>query len=212
MSGKFQALVVCFVLFLGSCNRSPSHSATPVHSPDPRPEAANAVNGENRMGILVLPDGSKFQTTLYDLKVIGQLRAVHKLPYYVLSGVGCQGCDANVSVYIHSPSDGPMKDEGTQPRFDYPGQVISQDNSVVSESRMFLGNCVAGHPDTVVWFDRSIGDDKQWHESVFLAEIKDDHLVFEEPKTNAPSPGEAEDSTRKSECRELPGIKQWEEP
>jgi hypothetical protein len=165
------------------------------------------------MGILDLPDGSKFQTTLYDLKVIGQLRTVHKLPYYVLSGVGCQECDANVSVYIHSPSDGPMKNEGTQPRFEYPGRVISpEDNSVVYETRVFLGNCLDGHPDAVVWFERSMGDDKQWHDSVLLAEVKDDHLVLDEPKANAPRPREAEDSARKSGCRELPGVRQWEEP
>jgi hypothetical protein len=213
MSGKFPTLVVCLIMVLSSCNRPSSHSATGTHSPDTRPEAANAVNGETQTGILVLPDGSKFQTTLNDLKVIGQLRTVHKLPYYVLSGVGCQGCDANVSVYIHSPSDGPMKDEGTQPRFDYPGRVISrEDNSVLYETRMFVGNCVVGHTDTVVWFEHSLGDDKRWHESVQFAEIKDDHLVFEEPKANAPKLGQALDFVRKSECRELPGVKQWEEP
>jgi len=213
MSGTFPTLVICLVVFLSSCNRSPSHSATPAHSPDSRLEAANAVNGENRMGILVLPDGSRFQSTLYGLKVIGQLRTVHKLPYYVLAGVGCQECDANVSVYIHSPSDGPMKNEGTQPRFDYPGQTISyEDNSVVSETRMFLGNCIARHPDAVVWFERFIGDDKQWHEGVYLAEVKDDHLVIEEPKANGPRLREAEDSAKKSECHEIPGVKQWQEP
>ncbi len=76
------------------------------------------------MGVLDLPDGSKFQTNLYDMKVIGPLRTVHKLPYYVMSGVGCQECDANMSIYIHSPSDGPMEDEGSQPRFDLSGSNI----------------------------------------------------------------------------------------
>ena len=186
---------------------------TPSQSPVSRAQTASAVNGESRMGILDLPDGSKFQTTLYHLKVIGQLRTVHKLPYYVLSGVGCHECDANVSIYIHSPSDGPMKDESTQPRFSYPGRVASiEDRSVVSEIRVFLGNCVVGHPDAVVWFERLIGGDKRWHESVFLAEIKDDHLVLEEPKVNVPRPAEAEDAIRKSACRELPGVNQSEEP
>jgi hypothetical protein len=31
------------------------------------------------MGILNLPDGSKFKTTLYNMKVIGQLRTTKKL-------------------------------------------------------------------------------------------------------------------------------------
>ena len=213
MSGKLPRLIVCCVVFLSSCNRSSSSPAAPVHPSAPHPESRSAVSEENRTGTLDFPGGSKFQTTLYDLKVIGQLRTVQKLPYYVLSGVGCQECDANVSVYIHSPSDGPMKDEGTQPRFDYPGRVISrEDKSVISETRMFLGNCLVGHPNAVVWFERWLGDDKQWHKSVSLAEVRDDHLVLDEPKANAPRPGEAEDSVRKLGCRELSGVNQWNEP
>lgn len=184
---------------------------TPSQSSVSRGEAA--ANGESRMGILELPDGSKFQTTLYHLKVIGQLRTIHKLPYYVLSGVGCHDCDANVSIYIHSPSDGPMKDEGTQPRFGYPGRVTSiEDRRVISETRAFLGNCVVGHTDAVIWFERSVGEDKRWHQRIFFAEINDDHLVFEEQKVNVPRLGEVEDAVRKSACRELPGMNQSEEP
>jgi hypothetical protein len=165
------------------------------------------------MGVLDLPDGSRFQTNLYDLKVIGQLHTVHKLPYYVMSGVGCQECDANVSIYIHSPSDGPMKNEGSQPRFDYPGRTLSrEDRGVISDARVFLGNCIVGHPNAVVWLERSLGDDKQWHESGFVAEIKDDRLVVEDFEANAATTNEAELAVRKSGCRELPGTNQWEEP
>lgn len=70
-----------------------------------------------KFGVVTLSDGSKFQTTLYDLKVIGKLRTKKKFPYYILSGVGCNGCDANTSIYIHSPSDGPMKNEGSKLAF-----------------------------------------------------------------------------------------------
>ena len=66
-----------------------------------------------------------FKTTLYHLKVIGELTTVRKLPYYILSGIGCHECDANVSIYIHSPSNGPMKNEAEQKRFDYPGRELS---------------------------------------------------------------------------------------
>jgi hypothetical protein len=208
-----KSLCVGLAFVLGSIHALLFLLGTNSQSPVSRAGAASAVNGETRVGILDLPDGSKFQTTLYHLKVIGQLRTVHKLPYYVLSGAGCLECDANISIYIHSPSDGPMKDEGTQPRFSYPGRVISmEDRSVISETRVFLGGCVVGHPDAVVWFERSIGNDKRWHASVSLAEIKDDHLVFQELKVNVPRPSEAEQAIRKSACREIPGVNQSEEP
>jgi hypothetical protein len=169
--------------------------------------------GQDKTGILKLPNGAKFQTTLYDLKVIGQLSTVHKLPHYVLSGVGCDECDANVSIYIHSPSDGPMKDDGTQPRYDYPGREISrEDRSVVSETKVFLGSCTVGHPDAVIWFERYIGNDQKWRRSILLAEVKDDHLAFGELKIKVPKLSEVEAAVQRSQCRELPGTDQWEEP
>jgi hypothetical protein len=93
----------------------------PSLSAQPR-QHASVITDKDGVGILVLPDGSKFRTTLYGLKLIGELKSARKLPYYVLSGVGCDECDARTSLYVHSPSDGPMKNEGEQRRFDYPGR------------------------------------------------------------------------------------------
>jgi hypothetical protein len=81
------------------------------------------------------------------MKVVGRLKTEHKLPYYILSGFGCYGCDANRSIYIHSPSDGPMKNEGEQPRFSYPGKEMDyQDASLVYEAKMFLAIALPGIP------------------------------------------------------------------
>lgn len=175
--------------------------------------ASCSQNGEHRIGTLDLANGSKFQTALFDLKVIGELQTVHKLPYYVLSGVGCEECDANTSIYIHSPSDGPMKNEGTQPRFNYPGREFSrEDHSVISTTRMFLGDCAPTYPNAVMWFQHTIGSDRQWHDSVLVAAVRQDRLVDEVPKAMVPTIGEAEAAVRESRCRELPGVDQWEEP
>lgn len=204
---------LCFAFFVALCHGQQSARPSRVELPLPSVESPTGPNGEELMGILHLHDGSKFQTTLYELKVIGQLRTQHKLPYYILSGVGCQECDANVSIYVHSPSDGPMKDEGTQQRFEYPGRVLSRENRrVLSHSRMFYGECAVEHPNAVIWFDRYLGDDKRWHTSVSLAEIKDDKMVFTEARGGLPRLAEAENAVQKSQCREVPGIDQWEEP
>jgi hypothetical protein len=196
----------------GSANQNPLTSSR-VKLSLPTVEEFRGANGDYVMGTLKLPNGSKFQTTFFDLKVIGQLQTTHKLPYYVLSGVGCQECDANISIYIHSPSDGPMKDEGTQQRFDYPGRVLSrEDRGALSITRMFLGDCAPEYPNAVIWFEHSIGDDGRWHDTVFVARIEQDKLIETVPKVNVPTIGEAEDAARKSQCRELPGLDQWEEP
>jgi hypothetical protein len=187
-----------------SCGQSTSVSLPSPNLPLP---SVKTVDG---IGILQLPDGTEFQTTLYGLKVIDQLRTAHKLPYYLLSGVSCNGCDESKSIYIHSPSDGPIAG-GRQPRFDHPGRLIRrEDRTVISETRMFFGNCVPGHPDAVIWFYQGIGNDKQ-RQSVFLAEVKDDRLTYGEATTVVLRPRDAEDSTRKSQCHELAGIDQWEE-
>lgn len=171
------------------------------------------VIGHDGIGTLVLPDGSKFKTTLYGLKVVGKLRTGGKLPYYILSGVGCDGCDANTSIYIHSPSDGSMKNEGEQQRFEYPGRELYYvDRTLVYESRTFFGNCLAGHPDAVVWFEKFVGEDKNWHSDVQVAEVKSDNLVVNTINHNLPSVGEAEHAVRIGQCQEIPGTNRFSEP
>jgi hypothetical protein len=164
-------------------------------------------------GDLTLPDGSKFRTTLYELKVIGQLQTGKKLPYFILSGRGCYGCDANTSIYIHSPSDGPMKNEGEQRRFPYPGRLRDNEGEqLVYESRMFYGSCLPNHSNAVVWFERGLGDDKKWRDAVQVEEVRDDQLVSTGLETNLPKITDTQDSIRDGRCLELPGIDGHTEP
>lgn len=175
--------------------------------------AQDATPHTERFGSFKLPDGSRFVTTLYDLKVIGKLRTKKKLPYYILSGIGCNGCDANTSIYIHSPSDGPMKNEGEQPRFSYPGQETDyQSGQIASEARMFFGDCLSTHPNAVVWFYRTLGDDKKWHEGVSVAEVKEDRLVTVGLQGELPKPKDTEVAIRTGQCQQLPGIAAYTEP
>jgi hypothetical protein len=167
----------------------------------------------NDTGTIKLPDGSRFKTTLYRLRVIGQLKTTQKLPYYILSGFGCQECDANRSIYIHSPSNGPMKNEGEQPRFEYPGKETDyQDGSLVSQARMFFGDCLADHPNAAVWFERGLGDDKKWHEDILVLGVRRDELVKEELPADPPKLSEVQNAVRGGRCHELPGIDRPSEP
>jgi hypothetical protein len=167
----------------------------------------------NVPGDLTLPDGSKFRTTLYELKVIGQLPTAKKLPYFILSGRGCYDCDANTSIYVHSPSDGPMKNEGKQPRFPYPGRLRDNEaDQLVYESRMFYGSCLPDHPNAVVWFERGLGEDNKWHDGVQVAEVKNDKLVRTETEINLPRITDTQSAIRDGRCYELPGIDGHSEP
>lgn len=219
-------LLLCLVACLSACRRNqPSENrqvTPPVSASTPSipqnggdaARTASVVTPDGGVGILALPDGSKFVTTLYDLKMVGQLRTARKLPYYILSGRGCRECDANISIYIHSPSDGSMKNEGEQRRFSYPGREANyEDRSPVYDARMFFGDCAVNHPNAVVWFERWLADDKQWHEGVSLAEVKDDNLVYYRAlNTEIPKLSDVQEFVNRGQCQELPGIDSLSEP
>jgi hypothetical protein len=163
--------------------------------------------------VLNLPDGSKFKTTLYSMKVIGQLRTTKKVPYFILSGTTCTECDENISIYIHSPSDGPMKNEAEQGRFAYPGRETDHESGQpVYEAKMFFGNCLAAHLNAVIWFERGLGEDKKWHSGISVAEVKGDTLLVGELHEQLPKLTEVQDAIRNGNCRELPGIDRPSEP
>jgi hypothetical protein len=168
---------------------------------------------DSHVGYFDLPDGTKFRTTLYELKVIGQIHTNRKLPYFILAGRGCEECDANTSIYIHSPSDGPMKHEGEQTRFPYPGrQKDYETGQFVYEARMFYGNCAERYPNAVLWFERSLGADRKWHQDVVVARVKDDQITTEQLQRGLPKVSDLEGVLRTGQCHELPGVDGYTEP
>jgi len=97
-------------------------SASGASEPGP---VASVENSPEKPSVVVFKDGSRFQTTLFEVRVLGILRTERKVPFLVLEGRGCTDCDANTSIYIHSPSDGAMRGEEAQPRYAYPGREVS---------------------------------------------------------------------------------------
>lgn len=175
--------------------------------------ASGAAPGQTpRVGMLKLPDGSAFTTTLYHLEVIGQLKTQSKFPYYILSGVGCQDCDANRSIYIHSPTDGPMKNEAEQSRFNYPGKETNyEDGSLVYEARTFFGDCLGGYPNSVIWFERWPGEDGL-DSDIRVVQAKQDELSSQQMPEDRAKLAEVLAAVRKHKCREIPGLNRRSEP
>lgn len=166
-----------------------------------------------RMGVVPLADGTPFQSTLYDMTVVGQLGATRKLPYYILTGRGCLECDANLAVYIHSPSDGEMGIEGEQPRFKYPGrEVFYEDSTLLYEGRMFYGDCAASYPNAAVWLERRPDESGKWRSTATVAQVTQDTLVVTTLESNPPTLAEVQGAVRRGTCRELPGLERASEP
>ncbi len=164
-------------------------------------------------GVVTLSDGSTFKTTLYNMKIVGQLRATKKIPYFILSGTTCTECDENTSIYIHSPSDGAMKNGADQRRFAYPGRETDYETGqLVYEASMFFGDCLATHPNAAIWFERGIGDDKKWHSGATLVEVRNDRLLISGLHHRIPNLAEVQKAIRSKKCKQLAGIDRTSEP
>lgn len=220
------AVVVCGVLVV-ACGRDQSRRPAPPDSvvarlPAPVDDPTVAPSAEprrppppvdERWGVVPLVDGSRFQTTLYDLTVIGRLRTTAKQPYYLLAGRGCMDCDANIALYLHSPSDGPMGVEGEQARFPYPGhEMFYEDSTPLYEARTFFGDCAAAYRNAVLWFQQAPDVDGRWRASVRIAQVRNDSLIQATLLSGGPSLEEAIDAVAQGRCREVPGLDRTSEP
>jgi hypothetical protein len=158
---------------------------------------------------LLLNNGKRLKTSLFNLKYIGQLQTKSKAPYFILSGRSCTNCDENISIYIWCPSNGVMLANGKQPRYSYPGKEKDYaTNEIVYENRMFYGSC-STYKNSVIWIQRSLNGKKVWENSVFIVTVVNDKLQeIKLPKSNQINGF----LNKESNCKELPGIVTTTEP
>src|SRR5206468_4021991 len=93
---------------------SPRDSMRAAWSPE-RIISEHMPNGLDSAATIQFHNGRRFVTGLYDVKFLGLLPS-RAAPYVVLSGRGCQECDANISIYVLSPL-GPRVFEATTTRY-----------------------------------------------------------------------------------------------
>ena len=208
--------MVLALAVLAACERSASRDGSarpPTDSqPAPAPPAPEVVY-DARHGVIVLPDSSRFRTTLFDLRVIGRLSVEGRLPAYVMAGRSCVDCDANLALYVHSPSDGPMRIGGEQARFPYPGhEKFYDDGTPLYEARTFYGDCAAAYPNAVVWYQRRRVEADRWQASVLIVQVSGDSLRQVLLEDVLPDVTEAVGAVRAGRCREIPGIDRSSEP
>jgi hypothetical protein len=205
--------VVCLLgIVLGTAQCAPNPARSFRHSADLVQKVEN--HPDDGPTVLVLKDGQRFQTTIFDVRVLGMLRTARKAPYLVLGGRSCNQCDANTTIYIHSPSDGPMQNEAKQTRYTYPGHEVSYENGPIAvyEARTFIGNCLPGHDNSVVWHQRSRARDGNWVPSVFIVSVKSDSLASIELDHAIPPLSLTLQQVSAGECFEVEGIEQGTEP
>jgi len=158
-------------------------------------------------------NGEKFETPLYGLKYIGQIKTEKKIPFLIMSGRECDECDENTSIYIFSPSDGQMKGRDLYGRYSYPGKIKNMETNVIDyESRMFYGKVMNSANDGVIWFERFLAKDGKRHNRVFLVTVQDDKLTQNAIDKGMPPLSETLKLVNERKCFELKGIDGYSEP
>jgi hypothetical protein len=126
---------------------------------------------------IVFKNGQSFETKLFELEYIGQVSSNNKKPYLIFSGCDCQDCDANISIYIHSPLDGAIIVEHGQNRYQYPGtETDYETDSTLCISRAFYGQ-VLENINGVIWYENRLLENGKMGRIVFLSKIENEKLI-----------------------------------
>src|SRR5258708_16499554 len=117
--------LLTLILLIGCGNRDQANSTLP--KPPVKPKIVDSVPIDwvfNKVDStrLLFSNGKIVETNLFNLTYIGQIALAHKAPLLIFSGRECQGCDANISMYMHSPSDSQLEVEFGKNRYKCPGK------------------------------------------------------------------------------------------
>ena len=131
----------------------------------------------------------------------------------VIAGLGCDECDINLSVYIHSPAQGAMPEGERAPRYSYPGQYRDYlSNELIESVRMFVGRCTSGQTFGVVWFQNTKLASGKWRRSAYVAKIDGAALVDSRESPPTVSLSAVQAAVAQGACREIPGKRFTTEP
>jgi hypothetical protein len=172
---NFKMRNILLLILLFGCKVNNNHKGTMIGSSD----TLTYINKiENTWEIKEIQDSKLFfknnkvlDTRLHLLDYIGYIPVANKDPYFIFSGVDCDSCDANISIYIYSPSDGELKVGDGESTYSYPGREYYYINdSLIYEARAFFGQ-VFQNKIGVVWYQRTLMDNGKWKNSIFFADV-----------------------------------------
>lgn len=204
--------IVVSLLRCTSTNNSKSSEGSAMELKDEQSEDFSSWEIEKIEGSkLKFTNGKELETYLFNLQVIGLVQSTGLVPYIVMSGRGCNECDANTAIYIHSPAQGSMKQEFEQVRYQYPGVETHYENGdTLYSGRAFYGNVLA-NTYGAIWYQNILSESGELEPFTFLVRVKNgvlkdtiypDHLQLEETK----------ELLSKKGCFEIEGMVLTSEP
>ena len=156
--------------------------------------------------LVVAADGRTFAPGLRQLRVHGSLGR-----YLVLSGFGCDDCDATRTLHVLRFGEHVSWDKRSwQPAFAYPGTVWDTDNQPIARSRLFFGQCGTDSDRQVIQFAHVLTRDGRWTDSIHVAAVRNDSIVSMSAAYTLTQLELVIDRTRLGKCVEVPGKSQVE--
>ncbi|MBO6524832.1 MAG: hypothetical protein JJ971_13455 [Balneolaceae bacterium] len=157
---------------------------------------------------LIFDNGKKINTKLYELKVLDKIK-INSKHFLILSGKGCNECDAEKSIYIHSPEDGDMLDENEQTRYTYPGSIYDPfTNETIFSSKFYYGECLSVGEKNWIWIQKSQAETGVVEESIFILEYKEGELVGKFIEQKIEKIKKEIETQTKDCCKFIKGIEQ----
>ena len=160
---------------------------------------------------LLFKNGQSFETNLFELAYIGQVFAESKAPYLIFSGRDCNECDANISIYIHSPSDGKLIIDHGQNRYQYPGtEKDYETDSILYTSRAFYGQ-VLEKVNGIIWYENRLLENGKMGRSIFLSRL-DNEMIKDTTYEDKGKLDQTISLVKKGLCKEIQGQQYTSEP
>lgn len=161
--------------------------------------------------VLKFINEKEYNTNLFELKYIGQIQNGEKAPFLIFAGRECDECDANVSIYIHSPSNGLLNVENGENSYQYPGEERDFENdSLLYKSRAFYGQ-VLPNINGIIWYQNQLMENNSWQKSVFLIDV-DQSGKIDSVLKDFGQLKQTLDLLKKGLCTEIKGLKYTSEP
>lgn len=162
--------------------------------------------------ILVMKDGKRIKTHLYELQYVGCLAPKSAKPYLILSGRECTECDDKTSLYVQPLEEASSKDQ-LKPH-SYPGKVTDKNNGdqLMYEARVFYGQCFKDAQEGMIWFQNSRMKSGKMEKGVYLIRIDAQGKMNSEKdvKKNAPELKNVLEKVKGGKCREIPGKDRYD--
>lgn len=165
-----------------------------------------------RDSLVVLPNGRSFAPGLRKLHAHGLLDTRPR-PFLVLSGFGCDDCDAVRSIYVLRFGERlNWNKKPWPPVFAYPGKVRDTENDVAARSRLFFGRCRGDSTIQVIQFAHVRGPGGRWADSIHVATVRGDSIASTSSTYSPKNVVRALQQVRRGTCTEVPGDEHQIEP